>query len=163
VKLKELDIWGRTPPEKWVREAADRWARILLRASLLYLALYDASPLSRSETEILFLLLVEDGEKSEPAILAEKLRVSRQTMTGLLDKLETGGYVARAAHPTDRRRKVVTLTRKGLELARGTARRLLHRDAALIATGDRGTAETSLAFVESFVDRIEAWNREHPL
>ena len=143
MEIEKLGIWGRNPPAAWVRGAADRWAALLMRGAFLYLSVYDASPFPRTETEILFLLLLSEGEKSEPAVLAERLRVSRQTMTGLLDKLEAAGCVTRTDHPTDRRRKVVRLAPAGLDLARELFAAILRRDAALIATFDREkTVET---------------------
>jgi len=163
MKLKDLDIWGRDAPEKWICDTADRLARLMMRGALLYLAIYDASPLSRSETEILFLLLVADGERSEPARLADQSRVSRQTMTGLLDRLEAGGYVRRSAHPTDRRRKIVSLTAKGLGIVRSIARKILLRNAKLIATATPDKAAGSMDFFETFFDKLEAWNHAHPL
>ena len=104
MKVEELDIWGAKPPAKWVREAAGRWGDLVERAALLFMDLLASSPLPRTETEIL-VALWREPDAAEPAILAERLRVSRQSMTGLLDKLESGGYVARAGHPTDRRRR----------------------------------------------------------
>lgn len=51
-----------------------------------------------------------------PAELADRTGVTRATMTGLVDTLERSGYVSRKAHPDDRRRMCVGLTRKGEKL-----------------------------------------------
>lgn len=48
------------------------------------------------------------------AVLGERLGLSPSTMTGLTDRLEDEGYVRRNAHPTDRRAKQISLTRKGV-------------------------------------------------
>ena len=56
--IEDLEIWSKDPPAPWVRDAADRWARLLVRAALIYLGHFSASPISRTETEILFLLFV---------------------------------------------------------------------------------------------------------
>jgi DNA-binding MarR family transcriptional regulator len=50
--------------------------------------------------------------------LAEALRVSPRNVTGLLEGLEATGFVVRAAHPTDRRATLVTLTERGTAVAR---------------------------------------------
>jgi DNA-binding MarR family transcriptional regulator len=45
--------------------------------------------------------------------LSQALGVTPRNVTGLLDALETDGFVARGPHPTDRRATVVTLTDRG--------------------------------------------------
>ena len=50
--IEDLEIWSKDPPAPWVRDAADRWARLLVRAALIYLGHFSASPISRTETEI---------------------------------------------------------------------------------------------------------------
>ena len=45
--------------------------------------------------------------------LAATLKVSPRNITGLVDALETAGYVVRAPHPKDRRAILVTLTDQG--------------------------------------------------
>lgn len=46
-------------------------------------------------------------------VLADKLRVSRPTVTGIVEGLVTRGLVLREEDPVDRRRMRVSLTRKG--------------------------------------------------
>jgi DNA-binding MarR family transcriptional regulator len=50
--------------------------------------------------------------------LAEALRVSPRNVTGLLDRLEATGFVARTMHPNDRRATLVTLTEHGTAVAK---------------------------------------------
>ena len=45
--------------------------------------------------------------------LATALQVSPRNVTGLVDALEGSGYLARSAHPTDRRTTLVSLTELG--------------------------------------------------
>jgi DNA-binding MarR family transcriptional regulator len=45
--------------------------------------------------------------------LADALRVSARTVTGLIDGLAGTGFVTREAHPTDRRATLVTFTERG--------------------------------------------------
>jgi len=62
------------------------------------------------------------------------LRVTPRNVTGLVDGLEADGLVARAAHPTDRRATLVSLTPRGAEVAAAMRRdqdgfaQLLFRD-----------------------------------
>lgn len=161
--IEQLDIWGKDAPAPWVRDATNRWTRLLVRSALIYMDLFSASPLSRTETEILVLLFLADGERSEPALLADRLHVSRQSMTGLLDRLENAGFVSRGAHETDRRRKVIRLTGKGIRLVRTVAERTVRRDAGLIATFPEREVSGTLGLVESLCDKVEAWAADHPL
>jgi DNA-binding MarR family transcriptional regulator len=48
-----------------------------------------------------------------PSELADKIGVTRATITGLLDRLAREGFVERAEHPSDRRSHVVHLTTSG--------------------------------------------------
>lgn len=48
-----------------------------------------------------------------PGDLAERLQITSASVTELLDRLQRGGLVARAPHPTDRRKLLVTLTPAG--------------------------------------------------
>lgn len=52
----------------------------------------------------------------EPCQLAERLLVSRPSMTGLIDTLEAKRLVARRPHPVDRRRVLVVLTSEGRKM-----------------------------------------------
>ncbi len=47
------------------------------------------------------------------AALAQQMGVTASTMTGLVDRLETLGFVRREPHPKDRRATVLRLSRKG--------------------------------------------------
>ena len=60
--------------------------------------------------------------------LSQALRCTPRNVTGLLDALQAGGYVARGPHPTDRRATIVTLTERGNATA--TAWRAGYRDLA---------------------------------
>ena len=62
---------------------------------------------------VLILLMREDNKTSLPSLLAEKAGVSRATMTGLLDGLESEHLVQRVFDAEDRRRVSVRLTPEG--------------------------------------------------
>lgn len=61
--------------------------------------------------------LAHRGPSTQRA-LADALRVSARNVTGLVDGLEGTGFVTRAAHPTDRRATLVTLTAHGEQVMR---------------------------------------------
>jgi DNA-binding MarR family transcriptional regulator len=57
--------------------------------------------------------LLVDG-LSAPSQLAEQLGLTTGAMTKVLDRLERGGYITRAADPADRRRIVIAVIPAGL-------------------------------------------------
>jgi DNA-binding MarR family transcriptional regulator len=85
-------------------------ARELTGALALQLAHYD---LSEGKFAILMLLRAAAGEAMMPSELAEQARVTRATITGLLDGLSRSGLIARRASPEDGRRFGVVMTTKG--------------------------------------------------
>lgn len=62
---------------------------------------------------VLILLMREADLTSTPSVLAEKLGITRATMTGLLDGLEQVGLVQRVSVPHDRRSVQIKLTEAG--------------------------------------------------
>ena len=161
--IDELEIWKGDGRAAWARRAAERWAGLAERAARIYMGLFEASPLPRTETELLTLLW-RDPASGEPSVLARQLRVSRQTMTGLLDKLEAGGYLSRGPHPTDRRRTVLRLGEAGREVVRRFAGTTLRREAALFEeAASEAEAAEELEHLERMVARIESWHLAHPL
>ncbi len=61
-----------------------------------------------------------------PNKIAERLIISRASVTGLLDSLERRGYVQRTPHGSDRRMLVIELTDAGRKVARDF-RPIVHR------------------------------------
>src|SRR3954470_20186722 len=55
--------------------------------------------------------------------LSQALKCTPRNVTGLVDALEAGGFVARSTPPTDRRATIVSLTERGATLVTGW-----HRD-----------------------------------
>lgn len=64
------------------------------------------------------LLALDGGQAKTPGGIADLLNISRTTITGVLDRLESEGLIARAIDPADRRSFVVTLTEAGHTLIR---------------------------------------------
>ena len=73
--------------------------------------------LSRGRFRVLVELVSCDEEGLSPAELAERIEVSRATMTGLLDTLEKEALITRLGSQTDRRTMVVKITAEGTTFA----------------------------------------------
>lgn len=88
--------------------------------------------------------------------LSQALRCSPRNVTGLLDGLEAGGFVAREPHPHDRRATLVSLTGEGAAFAATT--RAEHEAFAEVLFGDRQPGEVAafLAMLGHVIGRIEA-------
>mgnify|MGYP004615127211 FL=1 len=50
--------------------------------------------------------------------LAEKLALPKQTVCSILDSFEKKGYVKREINPKDKRNRLISLTKKGIEFAK---------------------------------------------
>jgi DNA-binding MarR family transcriptional regulator len=82
--------------------------------------------------------------------VGQRLGVSPSTMTGLAERLERGGYVARRGHPSDRRATVLALTRKGKRAFEGEKafyRRLIGQALASLGAPARRVVLRALAEV----------------
>jgi DNA-binding MarR family transcriptional regulator len=80
------------------------------RSVLLHAAVAERLGLNASDLKCADLILAESGT-STPGRLAELTGLSTGAITGVLDRLERAGFVARKADPDDRRRSVVKLMR----------------------------------------------------
>ena len=78
--------------------------------------------------------LVKHPEGVEPAVLADDTHMLRQTITVVLNDLEERGYLSRASHSTDRRRKIIHLTAAGKLFA--------HRVLSAISSAEQQAAAT---------------------
>ena len=72
--------------------------------------------LSQGRLLVLIVMNRTPGQAVNPSFLAEKLGVTRATITGLLDGLETGKFIERVADTRDRRRRGVRLTLEGKQV-----------------------------------------------
>jgi DNA-binding MarR family transcriptional regulator len=71
-------------------------------------------------------VLADSGVPLPPNQIAERLIISRASVTSLLDSLEKRGYVRRLPHATDRRMLLIELTDAGRRIAH-EFRLLVHR------------------------------------
>lgn len=62
-------------------------------------------------------ILADREEPLPPNKIAERLIISRASVTSLIDSLERRGYVRRAPHSTDRRMLLIELTDTGRQVA----------------------------------------------
>ena len=62
------------------------------------------------------LLIIESGFAHTPAEVADVLKISRTTVTGVLDRLENDGLITRTLDPDDRRSFMLEMTQAGRDL-----------------------------------------------
>jgi len=75
-------------------------------------------PFDLSPATGLVLSIMADSETSvSPNHIADRLIISRASVTSLLDSLEKRGFVKRQPHPSDRRMLLVELTDSGRQVA----------------------------------------------
>ena len=76
-------------------------------------------PLHLTPASGLVLSMLADSESSlPPNEIADRLIISRATVTGLLDSLERRAYIRRVPHPSDRRMILAEITETGRQAAR---------------------------------------------
>ena len=75
---------------------------------------FDLSPASG----LVLSILADSDSPLSPNKIAERLIISRATVTGLLDSLERRGYVQRTPHSSDRRMLLIELTDTGRKVAK---------------------------------------------
>jgi DNA-binding MarR family transcriptional regulator len=83
---------------------------------------FDLSP----ATGLVLSILADSDVPLPPNQIAERLIISRATVTGLIDTLERRGYVERHPHQFDRRMLQIALTDAGRQVA-NTFRPLVHQ------------------------------------
>ncbi|HEV7207136.1 MAG TPA: MarR family transcriptional regulator [Mycobacteriales bacterium] len=72
--------------------------------------------LSFARYEALVLLTFARSGALPMSAMGERLMLHPASVTGIVDRLERDGLVARSAHPTDRRTTLVSLTGNGVEV-----------------------------------------------
>jgi DNA-binding MarR family transcriptional regulator len=83
---------------------------------------FDLSP----ATGLVLSILADSDVPLPPNEIAERLIISRATVTGLIDTLERRGYVQRHPHQSDRRMLLIALTDNGRQVA-NTFRPVVHQ------------------------------------
>ena len=101
---------------------------LVLTADLLVKRISDLlKPFDLSPASGLVLSILADSESPlPPNQIADRLIISRATVTGLIDSLERRGYVRRQPHQSDRRMLLIEPTDTGRQVAR-TFRPIVHQ------------------------------------
>ena len=86
---------------------------LMLKRISSFLQPFDLSP----ATGLVLSILADSDAPLPPNQIAERLIISRATVTGLIDTLERRGYVERHPHQTDRRMLQIALTDTGRQVA----------------------------------------------
>lgn len=109
--------------------------------------------LSEGRFAVLMMLYHHPDGALQPAVMAERLAVTRANISGLLDGLERDGLIRRQSHPEDRRRVEVGVTDQAIALIErvvpghfGVLTDLM----AGLTTGERGTL---IALLDKVADR----------
>ena len=113
---------------------------------------FAGTPLTPSRTRVLW-ELAASGPSSQHA-LATRLEVSPRNITGLVDALEAGGYVARSPHPTDRRSIIVSLGASAHEMMRTMQQEHAELSADLLGAVAPADREALVRGVDAIADRL---------
>lgn len=99
--------------------ATEAAMNLVRTADLLVKRISDlVQPFGLSPSSALALSIIADEEVPlPPNEIAERLIISRATITGLLDSLERRGYVRRMPHSSDRRMLLIEPTESGRNVA----------------------------------------------
>jgi MarR family transcriptional regulator, negative regulator of the multidrug operon emrRAB len=159
------------PDDKTLEEFAGRYPEIdpsavkvclhLLRRGSDLLAAFETMlsrhRLSQGRFLTLIVLYRTPAESINPSQLAEKIGVTRATMTGLLDGLEREGLVERKASTKDRREIGIRLTDKGFEVLEAMLPDYYRRVARLVrnlAPSEREKMITLLGRIDQCLDAL---------
>jgi DNA-binding MarR family transcriptional regulator len=117
-----------------------------------------ARVLGVNETDLRCLeILIREQDEATPRLLADQLGLTTGSVTTMLDRLEKMNYVARRAHPTDRRKVIVSATAEA-------SRRAGDLIGPLIADGNeflRGYSVAQLESVREFLTRTTELQQRH--
>jgi DNA-binding MarR family transcriptional regulator len=140
-----------TPEELVVR------LRGLTRGTQEYLA-GRAREAGLGSTDFIALIRTTAVDGVTGAQLAQAFGMRSSSVTGLADRLEAKGLIARRAHPTDRRSVVLQATRRGRSLVDRALGPLIAQLAAL--TDELGADER--AIIDDFLAQVEEALRASP-
>ena len=105
-------------------------------------------PVTQAESHVLSWLVGQRGRGSM-ADLHRSFGHKRSTLTGIVDRLEARGLLARRVHPDDRRSFLLELTPAGRRLGGDARRALAGLEARLVRRVGEGEAARCLAVLEA--------------
>lgn len=112
--------------------------------------------LGRSDMRALHYLIVagNTGVVVTPGAIAQHLGISSASTTKLLDRLERGGHVTRAPHPSDRRALAISITPETREAAMSTVGKQQSKRFHAAARLTSAERETVIRFLDDMTDEI---------
>lgn len=78
-------------------------------------AIFNIADIPHAQLFVLHLLYVNGNQR--PADLSREMQVSAPTVSGILERMESAGYIKRSADPEDRRQVIVEITADGKKIA----------------------------------------------
>lgn len=87
-------------------------AQHLLKNYMIVVFKRDGVKITPSHSTILFSLLKNNPQSMND--LGKILHIENSTVTGLIDRMEKGGFVERTSDPTDRRKWNISITENGV-------------------------------------------------
>jgi DNA-binding MarR family transcriptional regulator len=94
------------------------------------------------------------AEPIRPSVIASRMMVTRATITGVLDSLESRGLVRRVASANDGRARDVSITTSGKRLARRIEPKLHEFETALMTVLTDGELDELLRMVAVLQSRL---------
>lgn len=110
------------------------------------------SDLTFSETHAIEMLGIYS--KMNMKTLANKLAVTRGTVTVTVDRLEKGGYAKRSSIEEDRRSYIIELTPEGQQAFEEHHKHHLHLTEELMALLNKEEADTLLSMLQKFNENL---------
>lgn len=113
--------------------------------------------LTRSQVKAMFVLFTRPGQTATE--LGEAMRMTKASLTGILDALESEGLVLRSGDESDRRRSLVSLTASGRTLCEKKARELsarLEERFAPLSRAEREDFVRCLSAATALMKRMES-------
>lgn len=145
---------NRNIPVKYLDEWTEQW-RLTDAAYNTLLKRWDLN----LNAYFLLRLLRDNPDGVEPAVIADKISVLRQTVTVLLNELEKRDYILRQASKLDHRRKKIVLTGSGRRFADQLCGEIMEieREALSVFTPEEQETlfRTSRIFYRSFKAAVE--------
>jgi DNA-binding MarR family transcriptional regulator len=117
--------------------------------------------LSPNDLEAMEHLLAGDPELG-PVELGNRLGIRSASATAMVDRLEQAGHVERGAHPTDRRRRTLTVTPSALESLFGVLGPLVRDLSAVAETLDDSEREVVVRYLRNIADVLTTYAEATP-
>ncbi len=141
-------------------QATEAAMNLVLTADLLVKRISElVQPFGLSPASGLVLSILADSESPlPPNQIADRLIISRATVTGLIDSLEQREYVRRLPHPSDRRMLLIEPTEKGRQIA-DAFRPIVHQHQKVwMEVLDEKEQEQLIDFLKRLQNRSLSWN-----